>query len=246
MKKNRFIKLGLFFILLAMGVPQAQAGFPIKSYEGEWSNSLKYTKGKVVSYQGNIYVSILNTSKNVNLGKIPEANPAYWSLISINGEKGDTGATGPQGLQGLQGATGATGLQGPKGDTGTYVPGPTYSIGDTGPNGGIVFYVEGSGEHGLESQPTDDSNVLNWSEAVNAASSHGLGWRLPKRTELMYLYDERFNVGTFTTYCYWSATEVDSEYAWYQYFNQGALGPSGSQGHNKKIYDCAVRSIHNF
>jgi hypothetical protein len=33
----------------------------------------------------------------------------------------------------------------------------TYLIGDTGPAGGIVFYVEGSGEHGLEAAPADQS-----------------------------------------------------------------------------------------
>ncbi len=35
---------------------------------------------------------------------------------------------------------------------------PFYIIGDIGPAGGIVFYVDGTGEHGLEAAPVDQDD----------------------------------------------------------------------------------------
>ena len=37
-----------------------------------------------------------------------------------------------------------------------------YAIGDTGPAGGFVFYVEEDGLHGLEAAPTDQSTGIRW------------------------------------------------------------------------------------
>ena len=37
-----------------------------------------------------------------------------------------------------------------------------YEIGDTGPAGGKVFYVDGDGLHGLEAAPTDQSEGIHW------------------------------------------------------------------------------------
>jgi len=39
---------------------------------------------------------------------------------------------------------------------------PTYSIGDTGPAGGIVFDVSDGGLHGLEAAPEDASTSIEW------------------------------------------------------------------------------------
>jgi hypothetical protein len=56
-----------------------------------------------------------------------------------------------------------------------------YKVGDIGPAGGIVFSVEASGLHGLESQKTDYSNGLrfNWQYAMNISNIYGSDWRLP-------------------------------------------------------------------
>lgn len=66
------------------------------------------------------------------------------------GPSGPAGATGAQGPQGATGAQGPAGSQGPQGETGeagsqaslTCAQGGTCQIGDTGPGGGKVFYVQ--------------------------------------------------------------------------------------------------------
>ena len=37
-----------------------------------------------------------------------------------------------------------------------------YAIGDTGPGGGIVFFVSDDGKHGLEAAPEDQSTGIQW------------------------------------------------------------------------------------
>ena len=98
------------------------------------------------------------------------------------GPIGLTGATGPQGQVGANGFDGAPGAQGPAGPQGAAGPvGPSgvidpaalnaaicglydaagaarpgicpYAVGDTGPGGGTVFYVDAKGTHGEEYGP---------------------------------------------------------------------------------------------
>ena len=106
-----------------------------------------------------------------------------------NGIDGAVGATGPQGPIGNNGAVGATGPQGPIGNdgavgiggvtsagtgisvTGAGTVGSPYvvsttsacglSIGDTY-QGGIIFYLDPSGCHGLISAPSDQSTGIQW------------------------------------------------------------------------------------
>lgn len=79
--------------------------------------------------------------------------PTGVSMVGPQGVKGETGAQGPGGGSGPAGATGATGVAGatgPAGATGATGSnatlacnqGGTCIIGDTGPGGGIVFYVQ--------------------------------------------------------------------------------------------------------
>ena len=52
-----------------------------------------------------------------------------------------------------------------------------YEIGDTGPAGGIVFYVTGGGLHGLEAAPADLSQTV-WGCAdtvIAGADGTGIG-----------------------------------------------------------------------
>jgi hypothetical protein len=55
----------------------------------------------------------------------------------------------------------------------------TYVIGDTGPAGGWVFYVDADGRHGLEAAPTDQSGNWFWrnnfASTDTAARGDGLG-----------------------------------------------------------------------
>ncbi len=92
------------------------------------------------------------------------------------GPKGDSGLPGPQGPAGAQGNDGVAGPPGfdVSADVCTLfeklndiynaaitVPdycgtiSPSYAIGDTGPAGGIVFYITDGGLHGLEAAPAN-------------------------------------------------------------------------------------------
>ena len=54
----------------------------------------------------------------------------------------------------------------------------TYNIGDTGPAGGIVFYVYGGGKHGLEAAPGDQSVGARWcstSDDITGATGLAVG-----------------------------------------------------------------------
>ena len=103
----------------------------------------------------------------------------------------------------------------------SYKPGAMYVPGDSGPQGGKVFYVDDSGEHGLEAKAADEINSLSWSDAVTTASAYGAGWHLPTKTELKVLYEQRNVVGGFAKDDYWSSTELDSNSAWIQGFVNG-------------------------
>lgn len=106
------------------------------------------------------------------------------------GLTGPAGAQGPIGLTGLTGATGPqgpVGPQGPQGPAGVNVAAgqqcarglvvtgfnkngniictkekDAYEIGNTGPAGGIVFYISHGGLHGLEAAPQDHPNEAPW------------------------------------------------------------------------------------
>ncbi|MCF8269802.1 MAG: DUF1566 domain-containing protein [Crocinitomicaceae bacterium] len=97
-----------------------------------------------------------------------------------NGTNGAVGATGPTGLTG---ATGLQGLTGPAGQGGVTTAGSginvtgagtvasPYVVSATSPcglaigqtyQGGIIFYLDASGCHGLISAPTDQSTGILW------------------------------------------------------------------------------------
>ncbi len=121
------------------------------------------------------------------------------------------------------------------------VPEPKkYAIGDEGPAGGIVFYVDESGLHGLEMQPanadvggTNKSNYLGkfytFDEAMTVDKSYGPGWHLPTKDELnqiwLFLQDSEFFKLGFDYSYYWSSTKCetysDGSYSWIQIFANG-------------------------
>jgi len=181
---------------------------------------------------------------------IQTSHPAFIdiALKGPAGAKGDTGARGPQGVagatgpagaNGLNGLAGATGPQGPAGPQGkagvSYVPGTKYILGATGPKGGKVYYVDGSGEHGLEAKAADEPTRLSWTDAIAAANAYNTGgvtgWHLPTKTELELLYEKKAVVGGFGYFeLYWSSTaswghhsgnQSDRNEAWCQHFGGG-------------------------
>ena len=122
----------------------------------------------------------------------------------------------------------------------SYKPGATYGLGDSGPQGGKVYYVDDSGEHGLEAKAADEINSLSWSDAVTGASAYGDGWHLPTKTELKMLYEQRNVVGGFAKDDYWSCTELDSNSAWIQGF------VNGDQDRYNKYSKLSVRAVRAF
>ena len=87
------------------------------------------------------------------------------------------------------------------------------------PNGGIIFYVDSSGSHGLAAKASDESNRLNWTDATD--TDYGSGWRLPTNDELQLLYEQKTVVGGFTAGNYWSSTKSANRTAWCQNFSDG-------------------------
>jgi len=67
----------------------------------------------------------------------PKKNGSWPEGVNLSG---GTGATGPAGPAGATGATGATGAAGSSGSL-SCAQGGTCAIGNTGPGGGIVFYI---------------------------------------------------------------------------------------------------------
>jgi hypothetical protein len=76
---------------------------------------------------------------------------------------------------------------------------------------------------------------------ARAYAGGGYGdWYLPSKDELNLLYLQRAAVGGFTTGFYWSSTEFDSDFAWFQDFNDDFQDPTNKFGTR------SVRSVRAF
>ena len=124
---------------------------------------------------------------------------------------------------------------------------PVYILGDIRPDGGVVYYVDGSGHHGLAAQPNDEASAMNWSDAMAAAQAHNnpscptdilktpTCWHLPTKTELNYLFEQKSFVGGFANSNYWSSTVYDSTSAWSQLFTNGLQGLTSKHGPTLRV-----------
>ena len=164
---------------------------------------------------------------------------------------------------------------------------PGYSIGDIGPAGGFIFYInpnyETDGWKYLEAATIDlpgDNNYYripwhNGNYVVTGATATAIGtgmsnthkivgsqregnyaaklcddlilngysdWFLPSKDELDLMYKnlQLKGIGGFEQYYYWSSSEYDEIYAWYQYF------ASGGQNYYFKDLDLRVRAVRAF
>ena len=115
---------------------------------------------------------------------------------------------------------------------------PKYSIGQIY-NGGLIFYVDETGKHGLiildkHVWATTNRAVGTWDEAVIACKHLEDGWRLPSKDELNLLrlkknilkrtmqYDSKGNpVGDNEDLVYWSSSECYTKLAWAVDFSDG-------------------------
>ena len=98
--------------------------------------------------------------------------------------------------------------------------------------GGVVLYVDGTGQHGLIAAKTDvtlnisgkEKGFFNWYGARVAANAFVEGysdWFLPNKDQLNLLYLNENAVGDFVDKFYWSSTERDVSNAWRQFFGDG-------------------------
>lgn len=59
----------------------------------------------------------------------------------------------------------------------------------------------------------DFPKIMEWAEAKKFCSILGLGWRLPSKTELLFISKNKHKIANIQPYSYWSSSEVDSENA---------------------------------
>jgi hypothetical protein len=87
----------------------------------------------------------------------------------------------------------------------------------------------------------DFPQKMTWAKAKKACSTLGVGWRLPNRDEMYFIYDNNSKIGGFEERGeYWIDTESDNENAWIQGFS------TGGQFDYKKSSLCNVRAIRTF
>ena len=94
--------------------------------------------------------------------------------------------------------------------------------------GGIIAYLDSTGQHGLMAATADYNGTLNWEDAMDYCNGLDIGtyddeytWYLPSVFELNILYENKTAIGGFTENYYWSSTEEGSSNAWKQYFFNG-------------------------
>ncbi len=119
--------------------------------------------------------------------------------------------------------------------------------------GGIVFFVDKTGEHGLIASRADmaghseeyPEGYFKWEDAkaeCNALNENGYtDWYLPSKSELNKLYLKRNIVGGFLVDTYWSSTPSNADIAWLQAFRDGSQWDHGKPG-----YAYRVRAIRAF
>jgi len=101
-----------------------------------------------------------------------------------------------------------------------------YSVGDTGPGGGTIFFAEG----GQYKECSGELGIYNFSNALGTASSYRGGgfsnWSLPGLGELSLMYQNlhRSSLGGFLNAYYWSSYTYSSSsnYATSINFSTGA------------------------
>jgi len=141
--------------------------------------------------------------------------------------------------------------------------------------GGVIYYIDNTGVHGLVASPNDWGNYLQWgcfltllngtstaigtgqantTAIVNGCSQAGIAaricddlivngyndWFLPSKEELWQLHLQRFLVGGFTGYWYWSSSEYSDYDAWQQSFGDS------NQQHEYKAFNVSVRCVRAF
>src|SRR5437879_4386384 len=107
-----------------------------------------------------------------------------------------------------QGGIGIAGTQGMKQFNKTASTDISASAHYIGQNfgGGVVFYLDAGGQHGLIAEIQDQSFNCNWYNAKDSCAksdNHSISgdnysdWRLPTKNELKLLFEQRYLIGGF-------------------------------------------------
>lgn len=102
------------------------------------------------------------------------------------------------------------------------VEGLSLKIGDIGPGGGIVFYIEGKKAY----EVSEILGEANWETAKTIAKNFRGGgysdWYLPTKDELNLVYRNLRKTGIISGNSnHWSLSEYNDDDAWFQSFNDG-------------------------
>jgi serine/threonine protein kinase len=110
--------------------------------------------------------------------------------------------------------------------------------------GGIIFYIDNTGSHGLIAAEKDLDGKYTWDQAMQNCAGLNLheyqDWRLPTKEELAFLRTNKEIVGGFENHGYWSSTEYDNGTAWFQGFKYGV------QDTSFKASPTCVRAVRAF
>jgi hypothetical protein len=141
------------------GAPGTAGEAAVLNFLGEWSNATTYNATDMVSFLGSSYISLQAN----NLNNTPDAKPQSWGILAKRGDAGTIGLAGPAGPPGPQGTPGKDS--------------PVHFIGDLY-QGGMVFYVDADGKHGLIAALADQTAGIQWFNGINkvtGASGDGIG-----------------------------------------------------------------------
>ena len=116
--------------------------------------------------------------------------------------------------------------------------GKSVTIGDK-KDGGIVYWVDATGKHGLIAY-AKDLGIIKWDAANEACKNLGAGWRLPTKDELNKLYEAKQLAILASYFMFQSSTEVDQYNVWAQSLSNGKQSTGGK---NHPASTCAVRSF---
>lgn len=125
------------------------------------------------------------------------------------------------------------------------VEGLSLKIGDIGPGGGIVFYIEGKKAY----EVSEILGEANWETAKSMAKSFRGGgyddWYLPTKDELNLVYRNLRKTGIISgDSLHWASAEDDSGNAWLQRFSDG-YQCYGYRNYGKN-YPLSVRAVRAF
>ena len=135
--------------------------------------------------------------------------------------------------------------------TTTAATGQVYTIGLWPELGGYVFRISADGKHGLVAETFDQAYIIPWYYAqdfISNPANHSsdgakfMDWRLPTKYELMEIFTQRSNIGSFGDRGYWSSTELNYANAWGYMFSDS--NPYDySTGKSTTYYVRAVRAF---